>query len=235
MAVNWTLGAPGPDIGQQFQAGADHGRAVRQQRDRTSALRGYVANPNDPNAQNALLVADPQLATNLEDQRFQRTHAQHQQALDAMTEHRDRIIMGAQFLQGVTDEAGYQRALGLARQAGMELSDVPQHFDPQYVRGITQLAQHLQAVQHPQQSQQPTNIEREVAYYRSIGRDDLAQQLIARHAYGQPNPDGTYSVPPGVGAPGAQPPPHVLTDDDIRRMEQGGGAGQPQAHGTFPR
>jgi hypothetical protein len=198
------------------------------------------------------MVADPGLGLQFRDQRIQEDHARHQQSIEALGEHRDRIIMGAQFLQNVTDEPSYQQALALARQNGIPIDDVPPHFDPQYVQGVLSVAQHLQAVQHPQ-TEQP-NIQREAAYYESIGRHDLAQQLIQRHAEGPPsvasNGDGTFTILPSSithpqgGAPPAQGPTatnpqtgqRVHLNPATGQWEPiQGGAPQPQAAGTFPR
>jgi len=94
----------------------------------------------------------------------------------------------------------------------------------------------------------PSETERTAAYFESIGRKDLADAYRAKQATtvvqgvdastGQPIVQGLdpRQLFPGSGPPPTAPrvgqAPGTLTDDDIRRMEQGG-AGQ-SAPRTFP-
>lgn len=222
MAVQWDIGQPRVDVGAQFQAGMEHGRVVRQQTDRTNALRGYAATPNDPSAQNALLAADPALSMQLEDQRFQRDHAHHQAAIDALGEHRDRIIAGASFLttEGptgqrvpITDPAVYQQRRQMFQRAGYDVSDVPEQYSPAYVNGIVEVAAHLQAAQHPHE---PTAFQQDATAAGVRPGSPEFHQAFTSH-YSQPHilmVDGVPNVVGGSAASSApadpnQPPDHV--------------------------
>lgn len=68
---------------------------------------------------------------------------QHQQTMADLQQQRERILLGARFLGGVKDEAGYQQAIQNYRMAGGDITDVPPNFDPQYVSGVLQIAQAL--------------------------------------------------------------------------------------------
>lgn len=76
MAVNWALGLQqGPTPGDRFNQAYERGTEMRRERDMTSALRGLAANPDDPQAMNALIQADPRQAM-----QFQEVNARRQQA-----------------------------------------------------------------------------------------------------------------------------------------------------------
>jgi hypothetical protein len=90
------------------------------------------------------------------------------------------------------------------------VSDLPPSFDPQYVQGIIHAADAID----PQKAESSApNIQKEVDYYRGIGRPELADRLLQRHAEGGPivanNGDGTFTIVPhnmiGGGAPPSQP------------------------------
>lgn len=231
MAVQWGLGVPQGNAGDAFQ-------------------QSY---------QNALLQG--QQAQDRQMQMQQREQAQvqqkQQQQVQLTERHRQDIRLGAGIARQYEqrsgrpmDEAGWQVVRQAAQQAGADLTDVPEHFDPQYYQGLLSAAQTLEANSRdpytlnagdrrfdggnnviaeggPDVTHQP-NIQREVAYYRSIGRDDLAQQLLRRHAEGPPmalnNGDGTYTiVPPSQiqgGGQGGQPPPQRRTATNRQTGEQ---------------
>ena len=115
------------DITQSFQKGQTD-----------AALRGYATHPDDPNALNALAQADPRLAIQLRQQQ-----GDHQQAL--LEKHRESIVLGAKIIRQLrpTDDATWQQALHTAQQAGVDLTDVPQHYDPNYVQGLISTADAL--------------------------------------------------------------------------------------------
>ena len=86
----------------------------------------------------------------------------------------------------------------------------------------------LQQQQWQRENPAPTEIERNVAYFRSIGRNDLADLYIQNRAnpvQGVPYTDaqgnqGIQFIRPGQ--PGAGQAPRPLTDDDIDRLSNGG-------------
>lgn len=149
MSVDWSIGQPRVDVGQQFQAGLEHGRVVQQQQQRQNALRTLAANPNDPGAQNALLAVDPATSLQLRDQHMQEQQFSHQQALAALQQHRDRINFAGELMDQhpVKDQASYSAVLGAMRQAGYDISDIPQNYDPSYVAGVQQAHSSLQRME----------------------------------------------------------------------------------------
>lgn len=77
MAVNWNMGLA-PDIAGNAMAAFEKGREQRKKLDTQAAMTAYAANPNDPNAMNALLpLVEPQQAMQMVAQ--QRKAAQEQQ------------------------------------------------------------------------------------------------------------------------------------------------------------
>ncbi len=65
--VNYAPLLNAPDIGQQFAQGVQQGRETRLMGQRDSALQALSANPNDPNAINALMAVDPRTAMAFEE------------------------------------------------------------------------------------------------------------------------------------------------------------------------
>lgn len=202
--VNWALGLQqGPDPGQRFMQAYEQGTKRREENEQRQAMAALAQNPDDPAAFRALAARNPQIAMQFRQQREQ----SKAQALEA---HRENIVNGAKIIRQFQpkDQAGWDRVRQVAAQAGIDISEVPPQFDPQYVQGVVSLADAFA----PQKAEGQPNIAKEVDYYRSIGRDDLAQQLLQRHAEGGPivanNGDGTFTIVPRsmVGQPQQQAP-----------------------------
>lgn len=136
MAANFALGLQqGPNAGDRFAAAFQQGMAQNAERAKRQAMAALLANPNDPKALEELGRMDPQAAMQF--------RGQQQQAMQQQLEaHRDNIIKGAEILRQFNpqDQASYSQALALAQQAGIDVSQVPQQFDPQYVQGVMKLA-----------------------------------------------------------------------------------------------
>jgi hypothetical protein len=165
--------------------------------------------------------------------------------------HQEQFKLGAALLKDVKDEAGYQQARAAAQRMGMDLSEIPEAYDPNYVDQVLRIGA---ALSKP--SGTTPNIQKEVDYYRGIGRNDLAEQLLERHAEGPPllvrNPDDntievysgaaarpSRSVPQGEASLRAQAEEAIRAGADPAavnaRLEEmlRGGAGQ-SGPATFP-
>lgn len=240
MQINWGLLQGAPNIGESFQSGlmtaqrnALAGQELgmrRQAIERENALRQGLMSAYDP----ATGAVDPQRmraayagagdipgAMAFDAQRAQ----QQQQITEA---EREQIVTGARIIRQINprDEAGWQQVIAAARQAGVDTANVPPAYDPQYVQSVLAAAEAIEPTRTPN----GPNIQREVEYYRSIGRDDLALQLLERHAEGPPltarNEDGTFTIIPQSVIRG-QP----QADDD--EWEYEGGPSQ-SGSGNFP-
>jgi hypothetical protein len=135
VAVNWALGLQQGNAGDAFAQSFQQGQVNNRQSMARSAMAALVANPTNQRALQALASVDPQAA-----QQFQAQHQQQTQAL--LEQHRDNIVKGAQLIRQMQpkDDASWQQVLNMAHQAGIDTSEVPPHFDPQYVQGVVQLA-----------------------------------------------------------------------------------------------
>jgi hypothetical protein len=260
MAVRWDLLAGGPDIGQQFQQGYALGEQRREQRETRNALGTLAANPNDPAAMGALAQANPALGLQWRGQQIQERRVAQQDARTQLEARQEDIRAGAQIIRQVnpTDEAGWQQALTAARAAGVNIEGAPPSFNQEYVRSLISIADALE----PARQEAVPGIQREVDYYRSIGRTDLAQQLLERHAEGPPivasNGDSTFTViprsainqprSPAPASQGARPDeatlraqadeairngaPREQVEQRLQQMLQGGAS--PSGSQTFP-
>lgn len=202
----------------QNRAEETYQRQERERQDFTKAINPATGEIDRGAARNAFLGAgDPEGAI-----AFDR-HMTEQHGLE-FTQNRDRLIAGAQFLSGVHDEAGFQDAVRQAHAAGIDLANVPPHFDPQWVQNIIRIGTHLQAAQH---YQPPSSVQQELESagirpgtpeYRSAIMSHVSTPRILM-VDGQPT---LVSGDAGGGAGGApENLPHVATQEEAARLAPG--------------
>jgi hypothetical protein len=138
--INWSmLTDSSANFGNHLvNAAGQYSQRREQSRDR-SALRNYLQNPNDQEALGALAERNPEAAIRLRDHHIER-------ARQLRTDQREQLLFGARLLEGVTDEPGYQRARALAQRAGIDLSNIPETFDPGFVSQMQELTRRLNPV-----------------------------------------------------------------------------------------
>lgn len=221
--VNWGLGLQTGNPGEAFAQSFERGMERRKQLAEGEAMRGLALNPDDPKALADYSKYNPKGAMDF-------MHQKRADAIAAIEPHRKSIEIGAAIVRQIkpTDDATWQQALATAHRAGADISGAPQHFDQQYVSNLVTIAD---AAKPAKEETQP-NIAREVEYYRSIGRPELADQLLTNHAnpqIGFGNPDGTYTIarPPLANLGPPAHPSVTFTPID--------GGQTPPASGNFPR
>lgn len=129
--INWSLGLS-PDIGGNVFKAFQHGQEQRQQQDTKNALQRYATNPDDPAAIGLLAQADPRLALQAQQMQQQRQRLAAEQKEAELKAGRQRLQDVAKLFHGVTQE-NYGQRLSIAQQMGLDLSGVPQQFDPNWV------------------------------------------------------------------------------------------------------
>lgn len=136
---NWGLAFAGRD---NFQNALTQGFALgermtqrQEEKDYRNALAQY--DPSNPETIAAVMQANPELGVQLRQQQAQQAASQQQKG-------RDDLPVIARLLSGVQDEQTYQQSIALARQHGIETSDAPPNYDPQWVQGALRLAQAMQ-------------------------------------------------------------------------------------------
>jgi hypothetical protein len=141
--VNWALGLQQGNAGDAFAQAFQQGQVNNRQNAARNAMAALVQNPNDPQALAALARADPQTAMEFRKNQLEVTKAH-------LAEHQDSILKGAEIIREFNpkDQSSYTQALAAAQRAGIDISQVPQQFNPEYVQGIVHLADAL----HPQAS-----------------------------------------------------------------------------------
>jgi hypothetical protein len=183
---------------------------------------------------NALMGVDPGAAAAMQDRQSQMEARSEQTRTRELANRRNDIIMGASFLEGIDQlppeqrPAFYMSAIQRAQAAGVNIEGAPPQYDEAYVGGVRQTAQALvRSQQRPQQPQQGPTIQREVEYYRSIGRNDLAEMRLENHAEGAPvlfdvTGDGYPDLVPrsqvrgAAQRPAPQPLPPNATAESLR-------------------
>lgn len=217
MAVFWGLGAQQADIGGQFREGLERGRAQRRQNALLDAQRQLAMDPNSQQGFNALAQIDPAAAMQYRSQQA----ARQQQLTEQQREH---IRVGARIIRQINpqDQAGWDRALGAARQLGVDLNGVPAAFDPGYRDQLLAAGQAMEA----QQQSQPTSFQRDDQYIRQRYGDEAGDQYVQRHIAPPPitrqNADGTITVIPQAALPLRRqqdtqaPQPATFTPEQLR-------------------
>lgn len=236
--INWSLMGPPPDVAGNFMQGVALGQGIVARKRTENALKSYLEHQGDPQYLNALASEDPDLAMRYS--RFEgdkaanaraAADAQKKAQADEIEAHRDRIVAGARLIREIKpqDQAGWEQTLGLARQAGIDLSDVPTQFDPQYRDNLVALANTFE----PAKEQRAPASVQEYEYAKAQGYQgsymDFQQETGSPIV--QRNDDGTMTVYPRSALRGAQssapppPPPGFVLDD---------GGPTPGASGGFP-
>jgi hypothetical protein len=201
--------------GNAFLQAYEGGRERRRESETQNALAKYAQNPDDPSAMEGLARFNPQMAIQLQQQR-------KQEAMRGLEAHRENIIAGAKIFRqlGVKDQQTYDMARQMAGQVGIDLSEVPPAFDPQYVNGVISIADALD----PQKGDQGFTLGPGQARYGPDG------QLVAK---GPPRPPRYYPVQPG-GKLVLDPSYGGEEGDDEWEYVLPQGGPTPQASGGFP-
>lgn len=148
MAVNWGMGGPQNNALAYFQFGNQLGSQVRERqelRDKQAkeeagrkSLADYAVNPTDQGFA-AAVQYDPRSAIAM------RGGVQEQQQEQTKQRRADLPLIG-RLLDHATDEATYQQARTVAQQYGIDTSQLPPNFDPQWVQ---QQRDTIKALQDP--------------------------------------------------------------------------------------
>lgn len=219
--ANWNILQP-VDIGGAFNQAFQQGQALQRQRATDNALMKYAQNPNDPGSVSELAKYDPRLAIQVRGQ-MQQQRAKQQEAQS------DQILMGAKIIRQVQpkDQAGWQQALGLARQFGVDISQVPEQYDPAYVQQIVAAADALSPARRedtPNSYDEYQRAQSDPNYAKFL--EDRRGPLIAN------NGDGTFQIiprqmfqqqPKQGGDPPPLPPGFVLDKDGGQTAQPSGG------------
>jgi hypothetical protein len=126
------------DVGGKVAAGFQMGQQNAQAAMAKAAMAALVQDPNNPRALAALAKVSPETAMQFRQQ-------QAELAKQQLAQHQDSILKGAEIIRQFQpkDQQSYTAALMAAQQAGIDISQVPQQFNPQYVDGIVKLADAL--------------------------------------------------------------------------------------------
>lgn len=206
--VNWALGIM-PNAGEAFTQAFQQGQQTARQNRARAALAALAKDPNNTGALSALAESDPETAMQFRKQQLEYSKAQ-------LAQHQDSILKGAQIVRELkpTDQASWDRARALAAQAGVDISQVPAQFDPQYAQGVVHLADALD----PKGRSEGFTLSPGQVRYGPNG------QVIAN---GPPDKPRYYSVPPGgmlvpePGSVGAQVGPQPGAIEDGYRFKGG--------------
>lgn len=136
VSPNWGL-MGGNNALAMFQFGAQLGRDARAQQEERAlkaAVGAYATNPTDPNALATVMKADPRIGMQLQKQQAAAEKAARDQEEADRKAQRAKVLEAARLFEDVGDEATYQQRLGIAQRIGIDTSNAPRNFDPQWVQ-----------------------------------------------------------------------------------------------------
>lgn len=144
MAINldWSVLNRAPDVGEEFRKGMSWGRDQRRQGVQDNALAALARNPEDPQALQAMAGINPEYAWKMQDRGLTREKAERTEALAKLEANRENITKGAQIARQMKpqDQASWDATLQVAAQAGIDTSNVPREYNPQYIQGLVATA-----------------------------------------------------------------------------------------------
>ena len=113
---------------QAFQQGRD----MKRQDNTRSAFAAYATDPSEQNL-TGLAQYDPQFVMQAKQQQAQAARQQQMDQERQMQQGREKMGMVARLLGGVTDEGTYQQARAAAQQMGLDVSQAPPTYNPNWV------------------------------------------------------------------------------------------------------
>lgn len=157
------------DYAGNVMRGFQQGREMRSDMETQRAMAALVGNPNDPQALSQLAQWAPDKAMAWQKQQAEIRKTQLEDAGKKLT-------TTLQLLGSARDETSYQRGLQTARQMGLDVSQAPPNFDPQWVSTTAQQAQALLG----KIGQEAPEIAQQYNWYRGLPPEQQseAQQFI---------------------------------------------------------
>lgn len=202
-------GNAGDHFAQAFQQGMENNRVTAAR----NAMSVLARDPTNQGALAALAKADPTTAM-----AYRKQQLEYSKTL--LDQHQDSILRGAEIIRQFQpkDQASYSAALQAAQQAGIDISQVPQQFNPAYVDGVVKIADALK----PQAGTQDPGIIREfnIATQRGLVQPGTTyQQYVTMRNPGMSTP---VTIPYGAQvAPGGSDMPTVASPDDAAKLPPG--------------
>lgn len=114
-----------PDYVAKVVGGFNAGREMRQEMDTRKAMATLARSPDDPRALDLLAQTNPELAMQFQ----QRRQEQRKQQLSDV---REKLTIMGRLMDGATPQ-DYAQRLQAAQSMGLDTSQVPPQFDPQWM------------------------------------------------------------------------------------------------------
>lgn len=234
--IRWDLLGPPVDAGGAVMRGFAQGSALRRQRDeetrrdqfQQSALAAYDTQTGriDPVAMRSAFAQAGDIEGAM---RFDQSNAETTRSQQAAA--REQMLTMARLLDDSTDQASYDRSRAIAERMGIDVSQAPPSFDPEWVAQQRQIVREF--VERPQEM---TAFMRE-AEAAGVQPGTPEFRAVFNRRYNSPRyyplqPGGRLELDPsysGSDAPPRGEPPPELTDEDF---EDGGPS--PRGSGGFP-
>lgn len=208
--INW-----GMLDGNAFGRGYDQSKGIVdsvttafKQSGKDNALRQYALNPNDPASINALAAVDPMLAITARKDQAAYATTQRKAKSDDLEAHRENIVRGAQIIRQMQpkDQAGWDQVRATAQQAGVDLSEVPAQFNPEYAQGLISVADAFEPEKAESSPYQFIPYQPGGGVLRADKRLGITTELV------RPNDGSAPAGSPVQGAPmaSAGPPPAAV-------------------------
>lgn len=140
--INWNLAQGGGGFQNALATGLQFGQMIRQRQDEKeykTALAGY--DPANPETLKPVMAADPRLGLQLQSQQAQVAGQQ------AEKRRADLPMMGRLLQFAAQGPEQWQQALGVAQQYGIDTSNIPQQFDPEWAQSQSVMLQTLSTPQ----------------------------------------------------------------------------------------
>lgn len=213
-------------IGINALAAFKAGREEREKANYKNALAGYAMNPSEEGL-GALAQHNPEFVIG-EKQRM--AAAQQQQQTQQREQQREDLPIMGKLLGMAQDEPTYQRALAVARQYGLDVSQAPPQFDPEWVGGMRSLVTALadpEAMKGIAYELQMAGYKPGTPEFEQAARSVISNKYASEYVDEQGNLRRRSALNLGGGAVGPQP-------YDPNEWEEVGEAGVGNGPATFP-
>lgn len=142
--IDWRMGLM-PDVGQNIMGAFEAGQEKAQKGRERNALAAYVQNPNGQTL-GAVTQDNPMLGMQLQDRKAQKLAAQQAEAQKRADRSREQLPIMVKLLEQATPQ-NYAETVALAKNYGLDVSQAPPSFDPNWIESNKVLAKAMQSPQ----------------------------------------------------------------------------------------